>query len=102
MTKKDEIYILICVFTYIHIQLKSTKMIKMANLTLSIPNELKERMEKFPEINWSEVARDSIKKKIAQLNFLKGFRMDSEINSEDALTLGKEISELLLKRYKSE
>ncbi len=74
----------------------------MANLTLSIPNELKERMEKFPEINWSEVARDSIKKKIAQLNFLKGFRMDSEINPEDALTLGKEISELLVKRYKSE
>jgi len=74
----------------------------MTNLTLSIPNELKEMMEKFPEINWSEVARDSIKKKIAQLNFLKGFRIDSEINPEDALALGKEISELLLKRYKSE
>ena len=74
----------------------------MVNLTLSIPNELKEMMEKFPEINWSEVARDSIKKKIAQLNFLKGFRIDSEINPEDALVLGKEISELLLNRYKSE
>ncbi|MBY8984309.1 MAG: hypothetical protein KGD65_04520 [Candidatus Lokiarchaeota archaeon] len=74
----------------------------MANLTLSIPNELKEMMEKFPEINWSEVARDSIKKKIAQLNFLKGFRMDSEISPEEALILGREISELLLKRYKSE
>ena len=74
----------------------------MAKLNLSIANELKERMEKFPEINWSGVARDSIKKKIAQLNFLKGFRMDSEINPQDALTLGKEISELLLKRYKSE
>ena len=73
----------------------------MANLTLSIPTELKEMMENFPEINWSEVARDSIKKKIAQLNFLKGFRMDSEITPEDALDLGKEISELLLKRYKS-
>ena len=77
-------------------------MIIMTNFTLSIPNELKEMMEKFPEINWSEVARDSIKKKIAQLNFLKGFRMDSEINPEDALDLGKEIGELLLKRYKSE
>ncbi len=74
----------------------------MANLTLSIPNDLKEKMEKFPEINWSEVARDSIKKKIAQLNFLKGFRMDSEISPEDALNLGREISKLLLKRYKSE
>ncbi len=74
----------------------------MANLTLSIPNDLKEMMDKFPEINWSEVARDSIKKKIAQLNFLKGFRIDSEISPESALNLGKEMSELLLKHYKTE
>ena len=74
----------------------------MTNLTLSISKELKEMMENFPEINWSEVARDSIKKKIAQLNFLKGFRIDSEISPEDALNLGKEVSELLLNRYKRE
>ena len=74
----------------------------MANLTLSIPNELKKEMEKFPEINWSEVARDSIKQKIAQLNFLKGFRIDSEISPEDALKLGKEISEKLIKHYTRE
>jgi hypothetical protein len=76
--------------------------IKMANLTLSIPNELRKMMEDFPEINWSEVARDSIKKKIAKLNFMKTFRIDSEISPEDALKLGREISELLLKHYKSE
>ncbi len=74
----------------------------MANITLSIPNDLKEMMEKFPEINWSEVARDSIKKKIAQLQFLKGFRMDSEISPEDALKLGREASKLLIERYKEE
>lgn len=74
----------------------------MTNLTLSIPKELKDEMENFPEINWSEVARDSIKKKIAQLNFLKGFRIDSEISPEDALKLGREVSELLIKRYKNE
>jgi len=38
----------------------------MTNLTLSISIELKEMMDNFPEINWCEVARDSIKKKIAQ------------------------------------
>jgi len=74
----------------------------MANLTLSIPNDLKRKMEEFPEINWSEVARDSIKRKIAQLNFMKSFRMDSEITPEDALKLGKEVNEFLLKHYKSD
>lgn len=71
----------------------------MTNITLSIPDDLKEEMEKFPEINWSEVARTSIRQKLTHLNFLKGFRMDSEITPEDALKLGKEVSELLLKRY---
>ena len=72
---------------------------KMANITLSIPEDLKKEMEEFPEINWSEVARTSIKQKIAHLKFLKGFRMDSEITPEDALKLGKEVSKLLAERY---
>ena len=75
---------------------------KMANITLSIPQKLKKEMEKFPEINWSEVARDSIKKKIAQLNFLKGFKMNIEITQNDALKLGKEVSELLIERHNRE
>ena len=72
----------------------------MANITLSIPEDLKKEMEIFPEINWSEVARDSIKKKIAQLSFLKGFRMDSDITIDEALKLGQEVNQLLVKRYK--
>lgn len=39
----------------------------MTNLTLSIPPELKAEMEKFPEVNWFEVARNSIKQKITEL-----------------------------------
>ncbi len=72
----------------------------MANITLSVPEDLKKEMEKFPEINWSEVARDSIKKKIAQLSFLKGFRMDSDITIDEALKLGQEVNQLLVKYYK--
>jgi len=72
----------------------------MANITLSIPEDLKKEMERFPEINWSEVARDSIKKKIAQLSFLKGFRMDSDITVDEAFKLGQEVNQLLVKRYK--
>ena len=74
----------------------------MANITLSIPENLKKEMEKFPEINWSEVAPTSIKQKLANLNFLKGFRVDSDITPEDALKLGKEVSNLLAKRYLSD
>jgi hypothetical protein len=72
----------------------------MVNITLSIPKDLKKEMERFPEINWSQVARDSIKKKIAQLSFLKGFKMESDITADEALKLGQEVNQLLVKRYK--
>ena len=71
----------------------------MTNITLSIPDDLKKEMEEFPEINWSEVARTSIKQKLVHLKFLKGFRIDSDITLEDALKLGQEVSTLLAKRY---
>jgi len=74
----------------------------MTNITLSIPPELKSEMEKFPEINWSEVARNSIKQKIVELSFLKGLTMDSEITPEDAVKMGQEVNLLLAKRYKVE
>ncbi len=71
----------------------------MANITLSIPDELREEMNKFPEINWSEVARASIKQKIADLKFLRALTAESEITYEDAEKLGREMSEFLAKRY---
>ncbi|HUX99577.1 MAG TPA: hypothetical protein VMV49_08495 [Candidatus Deferrimicrobium sp.] len=74
----------------------------MANITLSIPEELKEEMNKFPEINWSEVARASIKQKLADLKFLRVFTSESEISYEDAEKLGQEVSELLTKRFTGE
>jgi stage III sporulation protein SpoIIIAA len=74
----------------------------MANITFSVPNKLKEKMEKYPEINWSEVALDSIRKKIAQIEFLREFTKESEITQEDALRLGREVSERLNKHYKSQ
>ena len=40
---------------------------KMPTLTLSIPRELKERMDKHPEINWPEVLRRRLEKRAEQL-----------------------------------
>ncbi|MBI5388907.1 hypothetical protein HZB01_00845 [Candidatus Woesearchaeota archaeon] len=36
----------------------------MATVTLSIPDAVKNEMEKFPEIKWSEVFRNMITQKI--------------------------------------
>jgi hypothetical protein len=70
----------------------------MVNITLSIPKELKRKMDLFIEINWSAVAREAFKEKISDLEFLKQFKQQSKITEEEALTLGKELNEKLAKR----
>lgn len=39
----------------------------MATITLSIPEDLKKRMDAMPEIKWSEIMRNIIIKKVKQL-----------------------------------
>ena len=39
----------------------------MGRITLSIPDELKKKLDKLPQVNWVEVARDGLKKKVEQL-----------------------------------
>ena len=76
----------------------------MVNITLSIPEELKLEMEKFKEINWSEVARQAIKEKTVQLSILKSITSKSKLTEEDALKLSKRINIELhnhkIKRFK--
>ena len=72
----------------------------MPNLTLSVPEELKRKMEQFKIMNWSEVAREAFVQKIADLEFLREFTSKSELTKEDALRLGRKVNESLAKRYK--
>src|SRR3989344_5514223 len=44
---------------------------KMPNMTLSLPEDLKSKMEGFPEINWSEVARECLSERVKKLALLK-------------------------------
>jgi len=71
----------------------------MATMTLAIPKELKEKMELFSEINWSEVARLAFKQKIEDLEFLRKFKSESTLTEEEALKLGAKLSKKLAKRY---
>jgi len=72
----------------------------MVNVTLSIPDDLKQRMDLFAEINWSAVAREAFKQKIADLEFLREFKSQSELTERDALRLGGKVNKALSKKYK--
>lgn len=68
-------------------------------MTLAVPTELKAKMEEFPEMNWSEIARQAFTQKIKDLEFLRKFRENSTMTEEDALRLGREVNKSLAKRY---
>ena len=71
----------------------------MTTMTLAVPTELKHKMELFPEINWSEVARQAFVHKVSDLEFLKRFKSESNMTEEDALELGAELNKNLAKKY---
>ncbi len=73
-------------------------MICVVNITLSIPKDLKKKMDSFIEINWSAVAREAFKEKISDLEFLKQFKKQSNLTEEEALKLGRELNKKLAKR----
>ncbi len=64
----------------------------MTTLTLAVPEEIKKKMDTFPEMNWSEVARQAFLQKIEDMEFLRKFKEKSRITETDALRLGKEVS----------
>jgi len=72
----------------------------MVNITLAIPPELKKRMDSFPELNWSAVARQAFDSRLKNLEFLRKFTENSTLTEEDALRLGKELNKSLAKRYR--
>ncbi len=76
---------------------------QMANMTLSIPNEFKQKMDKFAWLNWSELAREAFAKRMKQLELLEKLDKDfekSELTDEDTLRLGRKLKEEMWKKYK--
>jgi hypothetical protein len=72
----------------------------MVNITLSVPGELKNRMDSFAEINWSAVAREAFDEKMRDLELIKKFKSKSTLTEEDALKLGRELNKRLAKKRK--
>ena len=76
------------------------EVLKMTTLTLAVPDEMKKKMDSFPEMNWSEVARQAFMQKIEDMEFLRKFKEKSKLTEADALKLGKEVSKSVSDRLR--
>ena len=73
----------------------------MVNVTLAVPEELKSEMDKHPEMNWSEIARQAIREKLAILKRMDELLVKSKLTEKDALDIGKKVSKSVAKKFLS-
>lgn len=69
----------------------------MVNITLSVPKNLKELMNEFPETNWSAVARKAISKEVLKrtiaMKILDRLTQKSELTDKDCIRLGEKLKD---------
>ena len=71
----------------------------MANITLSIPNEIHKQMKHFSEVKWSEIARKAIIEKLELLQLAEKLALKSKLTKEDVSDFNKKIKASATKRF---
>ena len=73
----------------------------MSNLTLAIPDDLRAKMKRFPEINWSEVARQAIAEKTRVLEQMQRLVFKSTLTAGDTVTVGRTIKQRVWRKHRN-
>ena len=68
-------------------------------MTLSLPEELHEKMKQFNEIKWSEVARRAIEQRIHDLEIMNRIASKSKLTQKDALELATKIKKSAAQKF---
>ncbi len=74
----------------------------MPSITVNVDHDLKERMDKHPEINWSEVTRQAIQEKIEALEVMDELTSESDLTESDVQEIADKINESGRKRIDEE
>lgn len=70
----------------------------MANMTLSIPDEIQKEMKQFSDVRWSEVARRAIVEKVESLRLAERLAQKSKLTIEDVDEFSRKIKSLAAQR----
>ena len=73
----------------------------MPNMTLAIPEDLKEKMDRFQEINWSEVARQAIREKTVILERMNQLLAKSTLDDVTIESHAAKIKKSVSRKHKA-
>ena len=71
----------------------------MTNLTLAVPEDLQQIMERHKDIKWTEVARRAMWEKARKLDLIEKLLAKSELTEKDAEEIGNKIKSGIAKRH---
>ncbi len=71
----------------------------MTNVTIAVPNDLKSKLDNYPEINWSEVARQAWRQKLQLLATFDLITANSKATDKDVERLSKKIKKGIADSY---
>lgn len=71
----------------------------MTNMTLSLPEDLHEIMQKHKEIKWSEIARQALWGHAKRLEIMDKILAKSKLTEEDALEIGRKVNREIAKKH---
>lgn len=72
----------------------------MPNMTIRIPDDLKNAIDEHPEINWSEVARQSMWEYVRKIEMADEIASKSELTEEDVEELSKKVKHDIAEHYR--
>lgn len=71
----------------------------MPNITVSVPDDLKEQMSAHEEVNWSAVIRQAVREYLRKLEIADAIAAKSELTEEDVEELEKLVKEGIAERH---
>jgi len=71
----------------------------MANITLSIPDELHAKMKQISDVRWSEVARKAIEQRVNDLEEMNRIASKSKLTQKDVDEISEKIKRSASIRY---
>lgn len=71
-------------------------------MTIRVPDELKTKLDEHTEINWSEVARQSMWEYVQKLEMAERIASRSELTPEDADELGDALKRDVAEHYRGD
>lgn len=71
----------------------------MVNMTLSVPEELHQKLARHPEFKWSEVVRQALEQKLKEVELMESIVARSKLTEEDAERIGHKLKAEIRKRF---